>query len=55
MFGNNKTLVALWVHFQFIRESMTMTRYRETPKGIAEQERMYWEGRVAYPTHISGK
>ena len=54
MFGNNKTLVALWVHFQFIRESMIMTRYKETPKGRAELERMYWEGRVAYPTHISG-
>lgn len=54
IFGANKTLVALWVYFQCIRESMIMMRYKETPKGRAEQERMYWEGRVAYPTHISG-
>ena len=32
-----------------------MSRYKETPKGSAEQVPMYWEGRVTYPTHISGK
>ena len=55
MFGDNKTLVALWVYFQFIRESMTMTRYRETPQGQAEQKRMYWAGRFAYPPHVLGR
>ena len=55
MFGANKTLVALWVYFQCIRESMTLTRYRESPKGRAELERMYWEGRLVYPPHLLGK
>ena len=48
MFGENKTLVALWIHFQLIRESDIMTRYTETPQGKAEMERTYWQRRIGY-------
>ncbi len=53
-FGDNKTLVALWVYFQLIRESSIMSRYKETPSGKAEQERLYWERREYFTRHGYG-
>ena len=53
-FGDNKTLIALWVHFQFIRESMIISRYKDTTRGKAEQERLYWERREHFTRHGYG-
>ena len=50
---SRKIPMLLWVHFQFIRESMTMSRYKESPKGIAEQERAFWEGRSLFPPNLN--
>ena len=44
MFGS-KIPKLLWVYFQFIRESMIMSGYRETPQGQAEEWRVYSERR----------
>lgn len=55
MFGDNKVLVALWVHFQFIRESMVLTRYRETPQGQAEQDRVSRQQQKAYIRRLRGE
>ena len=38
----------LWINFGFIRETMIRTRYMETPKGKAEQDRLYWQRREAF-------
>lgn len=35
----------LWVYFQLIRESMIMSRYKDTPQGKAEAWRVYSERR----------
>lgn len=44
----------LWVYFGFIRESMTKWLYKQTPKGKAETERVYWTKRTAYTRRLSG-
>lgn len=55
MFGDNKTLVALWVYFQFIRESTIMTRYMETPQGQAEKERVRNQQQKDYIKRLRGE
>ena len=39
---------ALWAAFGFIRETMIKSRYKQTSKGKAEQQRCYWEERTVY-------
>ena len=44
---------ALWFYFGFFRELLIKSRYKQTPKGNAEQERLYWARRIAYTRRLS--
>ena len=43
----------LWVYFGCIQETLINSRYKETSKGKAETERVYWAERTAYTRRLS--
>ena len=48
-----KVIRALWFSFQFLREREIKNRYKETPQGQAEKERVYWDERTRYTRQFS--
>ena len=45
---------ALYLNFIWFRESFIISRYKETDRGKAEQERLYWERREHFTRHGYG-